>query len=510
VELILGSIPLLAILVVVALVIFVTIRRSIRTVDLNEALVIVGRSDGRGGPTGSLDALPSSAEVAQGKGPRVVIGGRAFVKPFFESVTNISLEQRQLSLTVEGVDKNFIAVGVKASVLFKVRGDADGVRRAAQRFTSQQANLEQPLQQALEGALRPVLGSMTVEEIISDREALQKQVFDSIRPDLHQQGFHIDLVNLSDISTPGSDYLANLGRAQAARARQIAEVQEAEARLASETAQIQAQEQIAERQRDLALKQATIKAQTDKAGAEAQAAGQLARAEQDRLVAEQEREALQEKAKVAEQQLDIDVRKPADAAAYAAAKQAEGERDARKAEAEAEAFQRRTLAEAELAAQKNEAEAVETLGRARAEAAKAEGLAAAAATEAQAQALAEQGQAVIVQQLVANLPEIMRAAAEPVGQIDNLTVVSTDGAGAVSKIAGQVLGEGQAVVQSLSGIDLGSLLGGFAARSGGSSSDGAARADGLTSPAAVGKPVAVGQPAAADPAGNGRGTPEEN
>jgi flotillin len=466
VELILGSIPLLVILVVVALIIFVTIKRSIRTVDLNEALVIVGRSDGRGGPTGSLDALPTSTEVAEGKGPRVVIGGRAFVKPFFESVTNISLEQRQLSLTVEGVDKNFIAVGVKASVLFKVRGDADGVRRAAQRFTSQQANLEQPLQQALEGALRPVLGSMTVEEIISDREALQKQVFDSIRPDLHQQGFHIDLVNLSDISTPGSDYLANLGRAQAARARQIAEVQEAEARLASETAQIHAQEQIAERQRDLSLKQATIRAQTDRAGAEAQAAGQLARAEQDRLVAAQEREALQEKARVAEQQLDIDVRKPADAAAYAAAKQAEGERDARKAEAEAEAFQRRTLAEAELAAQKNEAEAVETLGRARAEAAKAEGLAAAAATEAQAQALAEQGQAVIVQQLVANLPEIMRAAAEPVGKIDNLTVVSTDGAGAVSKIAGQVLGEGQAVVQGLSGIDLGSLLGGFAAQAG--------------------------------------------
>ena len=495
-ELILGSVPLLAALVVV-IVVFVTVRRSIRTVDLNEALVIVGRSDGRGGPTGSLDALPSSADVVEGRGPRVVIGGRAFVKPFFESVTKISLEQRQLSLTVEGVDKNFIAVGVKASVLFKVRGDADGVRRAAQRFTSQQANLEQPLQQALEGALRPVLGSMTVEEIISDREALQRQVFDSIRPDLHQQGFHIDLVNLSDISTPGSDYLANLGRAQAARARQIAEVQEAEARLASETAQIHAQEQIAERQRDLALKQATIQAQTDRAGAEAQAAGQLARAEQDRLVAAQEREALQEKARVTEQQLDIDVRKPADAAAYAAAKQAEGERDARKAEAEAEAFQRRTLAEAELAAQKNEAEAVETLGRARAEAAKAEGLAAAAATEAQAQALAEQGQAVIVQQLVANLPDIMRAAAEPVGQIDNLTVVSTDGAGAVSKIAGQVLGEGQAVVRSLSGIDLGSLLNGFAARSGGAvrSGDGAQaggaarRADGAAEVSALAQPA---------------------
>jgi flotillin len=454
VELILGSIPILAVLVVVALIVVVAVRRSIRTVDLNEALVIVGRNEVRGGPTGSLDAAVEGTEVAESKGPRVVIGGRTFVKPLLESVTKISLEQRQLSLTVQGVDKNFIAVGVKASVLFKVRGDADGVRRAAQRFTSQQAKLEQPLQQALEGALRPVLGSMTVEEIISDREGLQRRVFESIRPDLYQQGFHIDLVNLSDITTPDSDYLENLGRAQAAHARQVAEVQEAEARLASETAQIAAQEKIAERQRDLALKQATIKAETDKANAEAEAAGQLARAEQDRVVAAQQREALLEQAKVTEQQLDIDVRKPADAAAYAAAKGAEGERDAKKAETEAEAFQRTTLAEANLAAQANEAKAIQALGEARAAAAKAEGLAAAAATEAQAKALAEQGQTVILQQLVSHLPEVIRAAAEPVGQIDNLTVVGTDGAGAVTKIAGQVLGEGRATIQALTGLDL--------------------------------------------------------
>jgi flotillin len=457
VDVLLGSIPLLAVLVLVAIVVFVVVRKSIRTVDLNEALVIVGRN-AKEGPTGSLDAVPPAGTPTDGKGPRVVIGGRAYVKPFVESATKISLEQRQLSLTVEGVDKNFIAVSVKASVLFKVRGDVDGVRRAAQRFTSQQAKLEGPLQQSLEGALRPVLGSMTVEQIISDRQALQDRVFESIKPDLYQQGFHIDLVNLSDISTPASDYLANLGRAQAATARQEAEVKEAEARLVSETAQIAAQEQIAERQRDLALKQATIKAQTDRAAAEADAAGQLARAEQERVVAAQEREALQEKARVAEQQLDIDVRKPADAAAYAAAKQAEGERDARKAETDAAAYERQALAQAELSAQRNEAEAIKARGEADAESIRARGLAEAAATEAQAKALAEQGSAVIAQQVVARLPEIIRAAAEPVGQIDNLTVVGTDGAGAVTKIAGQVLGEGQQVVKALSGIDLAQVV----------------------------------------------------
>ncbi|MFC4555246.1 flotillin family protein [Georgenia faecalis] len=461
--LLLGALPVVIAAVIVALILFIAIRRSIRTVDLNEALVIVGRGDAKGGgPTGSLDALPVDGQVLETKGPRVVIGGRTFVKPFFESVTKISLEQRQIALTVEGVDANFIGVAVRASVSFKVRGDADGVLRAAQRFTSQQAKLEQPLQQALEGALRPVLASMPVEDIIKKRDELQREVFHSIRPDLHQQGFHIDLVNLADISTPGSDYLTNLGRAQAAEARQVAEVREAQALLVSESAQIETRERVAERQRDLALKQAGIKAETDRASAEAEAAGQLARAEQERIVAAKERAALEEQSKVTEQQLDIDVRKPAEAAAYAAAKAAEGERDARKAAAEADAYKRTTLSAAELAAQRNEAEAISALGHARAEAARAEGIATAEATKAQADALAQQGRAVILQQLVNQLPEVMRAAAEPVGKIDSLTVVGTDGAGSVSKIAGNVLGEGAATIKALTGIDLGAVLSGLA------------------------------------------------
>ncbi|WP_127128118.1 flotillin family protein [Georgenia sp. SYP-B2076] len=436
------------VLLVVVFAVVALITKRIRRVPPNQALIIVGRGAGKG---------DKSATDSQ----KVVIGGRVFVWPVLQEAFPVSLEQRQLSLTVEGVDSKFIAVSVKASVLFKVRGDEEGVRRAGQRFMSQQATLEEPLRQALEGALRPVLGSMTVEEIISDRQALQDKVVQSITPDLQEQGFQLDLVNLSDISTPGSDYLGNLGRAQAAEARQVAEVKEAQARLTSETAQLEAQERIAERQRDLSLKQATIKAETDKANAEADAAGQLARAEQDRVVAAQQREALLEQARVTEQQLDIDVRKPADAAAYAAAKEAEGERDAKKAETEAEAFQRTTIAQANLAAQRNEAEAIEALGNARAAAAKAEGLAVAASTEAQAKALAEQGQAVIMQQVVSLLPDIMRAAAEPVSNIDHLTVISTDGAGAVTKVAGQALGEGQQVIKSLTGLDLAGLFSAF-------------------------------------------------
>ncbi|TFH71262.1 flotillin family protein [Cellulomonas sp. HD19AZ1] len=468
-------------LIVAFVAVIALITKRIRRVPPNEALIIVGRGAGR---NASADA-----------GQRVVVGGRVFVWPVLQQGFPISLEQRQIGITVEGVDKNRIKLAIKASINFKVRGGEEGVRRAAQRFLSQQATLTDVIKESLEGSLRSIIGDMTIEQIISDRKSLQDAVVNSTKTDLAEQGLQVDLLNISDISTPGSDYLANLGRAEAARARQVAEVKEAEAQQVSEFAKIQAMESIAERQRDLALKQAGIKAETDKANAEANAAGQLARAEQDRLVATQEREALAEKAKVTEEQLDIDVRKPAEASAYAAVQQANAERDAANAAAEAEAFRRMKVAEAnkiatvqdaEAAAEATiragnaerdrqlaEAKALEALGLARAAAAKAEGLAQAEATRAQAEALREQGEAVLAQQVIALLPEIVRAAAEPISGIDQLTVVSTDGASAVTKTVGQVLGEGQEVIKSLTGLDLSTLVASIAGKAVAGSSTGA-------------------------------------
>ncbi|WP_066582961.1 SPFH domain-containing protein [Cellulomonas timonensis] len=460
-----------AALVIAFFAVIALITKRIRRVPPNEALIIVGRGAGR------------NAATPEG-GQRVIVGGRVFVWPVLQQGFPISLEQRQIGITVEGVDRNRIKLAIKASINFKVRGDEEGVRRAAQRFLSQQATLTDVIKESLEGSLRAIIGDMTIEQIISDRKSLQDAVVASTKTDLAEQGLQVDLLNISDISTPGSDYLANLGRAEAARARQVAEVKEAEAQQVSEFAKIQAMEQIAERQRDLSLKQAGIKAETDRANANAEAAGQLARAEQDRLVATEQREALAEQAKVTEEQLDIDVRKPAEAAAYAAVQQANAERDAANAATEADAFKRTRIAEANKVAavqdaeaaaeatiragnaerdrQLAEAKAIEALGLARAAAARAEGLAAAEATKAQAEALREQGAAVLAQQVIALMPEIVRAAAEPIGAIDSLTVVSTDGASALTKNVAQVLSEGQDVIKSLTGLDLNSLLSGAA------------------------------------------------
>ena len=454
-------------LLIVVLVLFAFIASRIKRVPPNQALVIVGR--GAGGKTSEPDT-----------GQRVVIGGRVFIWPVIQQGFPVSLEQRQIAISVEGVDQNFIKLAIQASVNFKVSGTAEGVRRAAQRFLSQQGSLNQIIQQSLEGSLRSIIGNMPVQQIISNRTALSDAVVEATKVDLAEQGLQVDLLNISDISTPGTSYLSDLGRAEAALAKQNAEVKEAETARASEFARIEAAEQIAQRQKELNLKQAAIKAETDRANAEANAAGQLATAEQDKLVADLQRQALAEQARVEQERLDISVRKPAEAEAYATVQSAQAERDAANAATEAEAFKRTRIAEANKIAAVQDAEAaaeavrlaglgerdrqvavaegIRVDGDARASAIAAQGLAEAQATDAKAEALQKYGDAALAQEIIARLPEIARAVAEPLAAVKDMTVISTEGASAITKTVSQVASEIPALVKSLTGLDLTEML----------------------------------------------------
>ncbi|WP_394255779.1 flotillin family protein [Pseudoclavibacter helvolus] len=462
-------------IIIALLALGVFIASRIRRVPPNEALIIVGRGAGQ----------KAQSDMT---GQRVVIGGRTFVWPILQQGFALSLEQRQIGIQVEGVDKNRIKIAIKASINFKVSGTEEGVRRAAQRFLDQQEALTDIIRESLEGSLRSIVGDMTIEQIISDRKSLSDRVVSETKADLIEQGLQVDLLNISDISTPGSDYLQNLGRSESARARQVAEVSEAEAARVSEFAKIEASERIAEREKELRLRQASIKAETDRANAEAEAAGQFARAEQDRLVAQQEREALIEQALVTQERLDIEIRKPAEADAYAKVQQANAIRDTENAATDAEVYKRTRTAEANKVAAVQDAEAaaaavrysgeadrdrqialaagIRAEGDARAAAIQAEGLAEAAATDAKAQALQKYGEAAIAQEIISRLPEIVRAAADPISNIEKLTVISTDGASAVTKTVGSVLGEGTEVLKTLTGIDLQHLVGSFSKQGG--------------------------------------------
>ena len=166
---------------------------------------------------------------------------------------------------------------------------------------------------------------------------------------------------------------------------------------------------------------------------------------------------------------------------------ATAQRDAANAATEADAFKRTKIAEANKVAAVQDAEAAATAvrlsgeadrdrqvalaagiaaeGEARAAATRAEGVAEADATDAKAEALKKYGEAALAQEIISRLPEIVRAAAEPIASIDTLTVVSTDGASEMTKTVGKVLGEGTEVVKGLTGLDLSALLQGIASRS---------------------------------------------
>lgn len=198
---------------------------------------------------------------------------------------------------------------------------------------------------------------MDYRSINGDRSAFQQRVLSDIKTELNVQGIQVDVLNIKTVETPGSTYAEDLAAGELALARQNAAVATAKADQESKFAQIQAQEAVAARSRDYSLKASGFKAEQDKAAAAAEAAGQIAKAQQDALIAARDREALAARALVEQERLDIEQKKPADAAAYAAAKKAEGEMQAAQHAADAALYTQQKQAEASLFTKQKDAEA---------------------------------------------------------------------------------------------------------------------------------------------------------
>lgn len=479
-----GSFGMAAVVVVVAVIIvlalFAFVTSRIRRVPPNTALVVVG--------AGGKSANGVSAQ-------KVIIGGRTFVVPVLQQGFEMSLEQRGTRVEVTAVDKNYINTRVTANVNFKVTGTEEGVRRASQRFLTQQGELPQMVQQTLEGSLRSLIGGKPVEDLVQNFAGLAADAIAETKSDLGEFGLQIETLNVQTIDTPNSTYLEDRGRAEAAKARQEAVVKEAESERIAALARIENEQQTNERQLALDLRKSEIKAETDKASEVAEAAGALTRAEQERAIAALEREAVAARAEVAEQQLNIDVRKPAEAEAYAQVQRAEAQRDSRKAEVEAEAYTTTQRAEANKTAAENQAAAdvaagearariEQTTGEAQAAIVKATGEAEAAVVQAKgdAEAAAIQAKGVaqadatqklndarnsltergLAAQAVGQLPAIAREVASGYAQIGEVKIISTDGASAATKeIAGGIAGAFD-VVQAATGLDVAGVVNGKA------------------------------------------------
>jgi flotillin len=418
-------------------------------------------------------------------GQKVVMGASVFVLPVVQKLHTMDLSSRRIPVGIRGaVSKQGVKCDLEGVAIVKVGGSENSIRAAAQRFLNQQQGIDTFTSEVLAGALRSIVGRLTIEEIIRDRAAFASAVAEEAESSLTGQGLVLDTFQLQDIQAEGS-YLADLGRPEAARVLKEASIAEARARQAAQQEQLLADEAIAISQRQLALKQAEIAAETDAAKARAAAAGPLAQAAQDQaILAEQEKVAVRT-ASLTERQLDTKVRRPADAERYRVEQEAEGrknsailtaeaQRQATIAAAQAAAEQAKLSGEGERARRSALAEAVEREGAAEAAAILARGQAEAKSMDARAEAFGTYGEAAILEMLVKVLPEVVGAAAAPLSAVDKMTVISADGAGSLGRSVAANVAQGLQLSGDLTGIDVAALL----RRLGGAANAGVA--DGVT------------------------------
>ena len=469
---------IIAAVIILLIFVFVLIG-GIKVAKPDEAIIVTSRQR----------VVKPGSEAGENAGQRVVFGSRVFVKPIVEAHFKLSLRSRQLNVQATAQTRDAITIKVNAVAVVKVGGSESMVRAAAQRFLNQQDQIETSTEEVLSGSVRSIVGQLTVTEIITNRSALQGQVLEAVRDSLDIQGLQIDTLQIKEIDDDNG-YIRDLGRGEAARVKQVAEIAESVSRQASEEARIGADQAVAESQRALDLRNAEIKKETDKARAEAEASRPLAEAiAQQEVVAQQEITA-GKRVGLRKQELDAEIRAVADAESYAVQKNAEAsagaavatanaDRDARRSSAEAieaegiaERNRRKSAAEAveaEGIAEKNRriaaADALRAEGEAEAESIRARGNAEAESALARAEALNERSQDLLRQQIIELLPEIIRAASEPLAAISNLTILSSDGTSGTDAVGQSVAGQlatSTQIIKDLVGIDIAEIVTGRA------------------------------------------------
>jgi uncharacterized membrane protein YqiK len=407
-----------------------------RVAEPNEALIISGSKHRTEG-------------VGDGLGFRIVTGRGTLVTPGIQTVRKLSLDLNEADLDVECVTSQGIPVRVKGVVIFKVGDDSVSIANAARRFLDQQKQMGQRVHNVFAGHLRSIVGGLTVEQMIRDRERLTGETRAASGSEMEKLGLIIDSLQIQEILDP-TGYIKNLAAPHAAAVQRDARIAAAEADRAATEAEQEASARKAEATRNSGIQQAGYQAEMDTAAARALQAGPLAEAASRQEVVVQETKVAELEGLRKEQQLQAEVRKPADARAYETRTKAEADRDARisaaqaqaketelkagaeanrvkiAAQAEAEATKARGLAAAEAtkATGQAEAAAAEAKGLAAAEAARALGLAEAEAIKARAAALAENQEAVVAQQLAENWPEIVRAGSEAFGNVEHMVLLN--------------------------------------------------------------------------------------
>ncbi len=434
--------------IVVVLVIFVLLFRAMwRVAEPNEALVISGLHH------------RSNEETGESLGFKIVTGRGTLVIPGVQVVRKLSLDLRESELQIACVTQQGIPVHIKGVVIYKVGDDFASIANAARRFLDQQDRMDARIQQVFAGHLRAICGSLTVEDLIRERDKLTEATRGASGTEMEKLGLIVDSLQIQEIDDP-TGYIDNLSKPHTAMVQRDARIAQAAADQEATQREQEAAALKAQAQRDSKIKQAGFQAEVDKAAAVAKQSGPLADAVARQQVVVEETKIVELDAHKKESELLVSVRRPADAAAYEKTTLANAQRDADIAAAQARAKQIELQAGADatrvkLAAEADsqrttmignaEASAIRAKGTAEGDAISARGLAEAAAIHARADALAQNQEAVISQQLAEHWPAIVEAGAKAFNNIDQMIVLN--GADGMSEMMGKILTQGAAGLQ---------------------------------------------------------------
>ncbi len=455
---------------VILIVLWLVYRRRYRRIGPDEALIVYG-----------------SRARKDRDGFRVIVGGGTFVKPFIEEAEKFPLHAMQLDVVLVGVlagdQRTPVNVNGTATVKVPVNPEerTEGfptVRQAAGNFLGMSvAEINNSLTKVVAGHLRTIVAGLTVAELYSDQARFTEELKNKAAGELQSLGYAF-LSFVFESITDDNGYLDALGVPEIERARRDARIsqanndrdatlQEESARLQKEQRTFEVEAEIAEAEKALSLKRASIQEEVDVAQASAVKAGQLQAKEEDIRIAELEAERQRK-------ELDATVRERAEAEKFAKERAAEAARFEAEQEATARKFAAEQAAEAERIKRQKAAEALKLeadaqatqardVGVAEADAIRAKGEAEAESRRMLADALRQYNEAGVSLEALKVLPEIVAAASEPLSRAGKTTIISNGGGAGtgVSKLTGdvtEVLATTLPVVKDLSGVDLARIV----------------------------------------------------
>ncbi|MEK5023266.1 flotillin family protein [Paenibacillus sp. FSL M7-1046] len=469
------------VVVAVLLVLGIAFWARYKTVGPDEGMIV----------TGSFLGSNHISDDGSGRKIKIVRGGGAFILPVFQKAEFMSLLSHKLDVTTPEVyTEQGVPVIADGVAIIKVGSSTEDVATAAEQFMGKPIEgLKSEAQEVLEGHLRAILGSMTVEEVYRNRDRFAQEVQGVAARDLKKMGLQIVSFTIKDVRDKHG-YLEALGKPRIAAVKRDAEIAEAEALRDARIQKANAEEQgqkaellrdtnIAEASKDNQLKVAAFKRDQDTAKAEADQAYHIQEARAKQTVVEEqmkvelvrkEREIdLQSKEiQVREKQYDAEVKKKAEADRYAVEQAAEADKAKRMREADALQYSIETQAKATSEQKRLEGQATADAelakGKAESEVIRLRGLAEAEAKEKLAEAFQKFGEAAVLDIIVKMLPELAGKIAEPLASIDKLTVVDTgngEGAARVSNYVTQLMSTAPEMLKSVSGIDVEALIKGL-------------------------------------------------